>query len=107
MAAVQRVAEEVDHSPEMLRTDRHLQRRAGVDDRQAAMEAARVIEADGAEMPLIEMLMNLEKICTAIQLAAQGLPQGRQPLAGDSHHRSLDLGDAADHVCLYLFHDLT
>lgn len=54
------------------------------------------MQADGADMAFIEVLMDLEKILFMIEGCGQGLPEWRERFAGDHGDRAVDLCDHAD-----------
>lgn len=47
-------------------------------------------------MVFVKVLVDLELVGLAVDGGAQGLVQGWQGVAGDHHHRAMDLGNNAD-----------
>jgi hypothetical protein len=95
-AAVQRLAEQIHQSAQAVGGHRDLQRRPEIVDRHAALQARSTVESDGADMAFVEVLVDLEQIDFMIDPAVQGLPERRQRLAGDHHHRAVNFGNGAD-----------
>ena len=58
-AAVDRLAEEVEHAAEDFHADGHADRRAGVDDLHAADQAVGRAQRDGADAVAAEVLLDL------------------------------------------------
>jgi hypothetical protein len=61
LTTIERFAKDVEEASEAIGCDRNMQRRTGIKDRHAAIQVVTAMECDGASMPLVEMLMDLEK----------------------------------------------
>jgi hypothetical protein len=88
---VQRFAENVQQTPQAVRRYRDMERRPGVVNNHAPVQAGASVQRDGAHMSLIEVLMDLEQVDLVIEFGTQGLSQGRQRIAGDDGYRAMDL----------------
>ncbi len=53
------------------------------------------MQGNGADVPLVQVLVHLEEIRLVIQARPQGLAQRRQLTAVDHDHGALHLGDGA------------
>ena len=101
-AAVDRLAEQVEHAAERLLADRHRHRAAGVDALQAADQAVGAAEGDAADAAAAEVLLHfagevdLHALVLGVDL--HGVVDRRQLVFGelDVERRADDLGDVAD-----------
>jgi len=99
IAAVQRLAKEIQQTPEAVRRHRHVQRGTGIVDRHAAAQAGGSVQSDGAHVLFIKVLMHLEQIGFVIEIGVQRLAQDRQRTAGDNDHRAVYFGYGAGLWC--------
>ena len=95
-AAVLRLAEDVQHPAQAIGRHRHMQRRAGVVHRHAALEAGSTVQRHRAQVAFVQVLVHLEQVGLMIEPGQQRLAQRRQALAGDLHHRPPHADDVAD-----------
>ena len=101
---IHRLAEHVQHAAERLRSDRHGNRLAEVDDLHAALHAVGRLHRDRADAVLAQVLLDLdddvERLASVFRrrLDVQGVVnRGQVPgLELDVHDRPDDLDDAAD-----------
>jgi hypothetical protein len=73
-----------------------MQRRAGVVNRHAPVQARTAVQGDGAHMSLIEVLVYLEQAGIVIDPGTQRLVQGWQRIAGDYRYRAVNLCNLAN-----------
>ena len=101
---VDRFAEHVQHAAERFGTDRHRDRRAGVDHAHAALQAVGRLHRDGADTAFAQVLFdlgdNVHLLATSGPIVhdANGVVDGRQvpALVFDVNDGSDDLDDLAD-----------
>ena len=94
-AVIQRLAEDIQQSPEAFGAHGHMERRARIVNRHAPVQPGAAVQGDRAQMVRVQVLMYLEQIGLVIQIGAQGLAQGRQRIAGNDHDRAMHFGDDA------------
>ena len=94
--AVRKFAEGIQQPPQALGGYWYPQRCATVEHRHAAPESRRAGEGDGAHLVRVEMVQHFEHRRAAVDGHRERAVQRWQRLAGDIHHRAVDLDDMAD-----------
>ena len=97
-AVVNRLAEQVEDTAEVLVTDRNGDRAAGIGCLHAAHQAVGGLHRDAAHGILTDMLRNLDRDDMAVVVDRDGVQQLGQRVSGKFNvkHRSGDLDNGAD-----------
>ncbi len=94
--AVQGFPENVQQAAKAIRCDRHMQWRAGVKYGHTPIEAAAAMQRNSAQMMFVQVLVDFKQVGFAVEVSTQRLVQWGEGVAGNNHHRAVDLHNCPD-----------